>query len=115
MDKMKLLINNDIWTVRFFQDEKYQTVTEDHDGSEAITLPYKKTIDFNLSELTDEAIEHELVHANWYYLCLDENPNISLADLEEMIAVFYTRYNNQIQKQKRLIKKFIKQKKLCAK
>jgi hypothetical protein len=90
MVKCKVKINEDTWTVRTVGTKEMQKEREDGEYIAGLCITGRKTILIHIEHLDDATVCHELYHAYFHYLHLDDTNDLSVGDFEEISASFFT-------------------------
>ncbi len=105
--KFKVTINEDPWTIELLAPDIYEL--RHGTDSKAITDDNDRFIHFNVGYLTLNVIKHEVHHAYWSYLCLDDVETFTPEQMSEITAVFTEKYGEkELNKAKEIYKRFTK-------
>jgi hypothetical protein len=80
-------INEDNWVI-YIADDNDDVIADL--GSAATTDLETKEIFFRRSEIKYKKVKHELYHAYFSYLYLNDTNTLSVSDLEEIMARFFS-------------------------
>lgn len=108
--QVKLKINGDRWIVKVVsQDELLEEMPDNGDMIAGLCIPSEKTIYIEENNVDYTTVLHELYHAYFSALCLDDTSNLTLLDLEEITANFFCNKASEIiRKAKELTKRLKK-------
>jgi hypothetical protein len=90
MVKCKVKINEDTWTVRTVGTKEMQKEREDGEYIAGLCITGCKTILIHVDHLDEPTVCHELYHAYFHSLHLDDTNDLSVGDFEEISASFFT-------------------------
>ena len=76
----------------------------------AMTISYKRRIDFHAEGVDKETLVHELTHAWLYEMCYKSTNNIDVEDLEEIFAELMSKWGRELLDLADAIKEEIKNK-----
>ncbi len=79
-------INGDRWKFIIISEDQMKT---DHQDAAAVCLTEEKEIHITPGTLTLGNLRHELFHAYFSYLYLDDTNTIAILDFEEIMATFF--------------------------
>ena len=96
MIKFHTIINEDKWTVEVLSPTRYSD--EIGDDSFGIMDDDSKTITFNASNLNRSIVKHEVHHAYWSYLCLDDCDSFTTDQIAEITAMFAEKHSDKVRK-----------------
>lgn len=87
-------IRGEKWKLILQSDAKFAKDHPDNLDSTAVTLVEDKTIWFKASEFSEYHVNHELVHAKFKYMCL-EDADMKPDQMEEIFAKYMGEYGKQ--------------------
>lgn len=105
--KLKLKIGHDTWNIHLLSSKDYAKKHPDCDSLAKTNIVWRE-ISFNVDEVNEMIVRHELFHANFSYLCLDEQPKLKFIDFEEIMAVFYSKYHKVMEEQTKIVMRVLK-------
>lgn len=108
--KVRTKINGDNWKIKVVTQEEMREQKKSDEGFEfaGLCVAEEKTIYIDEDSIETRVITHELYHAYFSYLYLDDTNNLTLLDLEEITANFFCNKANDILKQAKTIYKKLK-------
>lgn len=88
--QLRIRINGDLWKFQIVTAKVMAKQKKDHEGEMAgLCVPSEKTIYIDDECIDYDTILHELFHAYFHYLYLDDTTTLKLYDMEEIVAVFF--------------------------
>lgn len=107
--QLKTKINGETWTCRLVSAKEMKAIYgKDKEPAAAFAWAAEKTIYVDWDEIEFSSIAHELVHAYWADLHLDDTNSIPLADIEEIVAGFIAAKGERLLRQARKLTKKLK-------
>jgi hypothetical protein len=107
--QLRRKINGDRWKIKIVNSEEMSSHREDGEHLAALCIPSEKIILIEENNIDLQTITHELVHAHFSYLYLDDTNNIKLDDFEEIMCTFFASKGDEIiAKGKKLTKDLLK-------
>lgn len=95
--EMDIIINELVWHLRLMSHSAFVAEYKRKDiAAMTTTGPDIKRIDFNVRDFSPKYIQHELAHAYWETMPVESTKNITVDDLEEILASFISSYNTPI-------------------
>jgi hypothetical protein len=108
--ELRRKINGSTWTFKIVtakQMKKQREKGEPEAGG--LCVPSEKTIYIDKDCIDRDTICHELIHAYWSDLHLDDTNTVPLEDIEEIVAGMFTAKGEKINRQaKRITKDLLK-------
>lgn len=101
---MRVLINGDKWDIEVVSVKQMKKEREDGDYG-GLCIPADRTIFIAEDSIDLRIVTHELYHAYWSYLYLDDTQTMSVIDVEEIAAGMFTDKATMILKQAKSIHK----------
>lgn len=82
-------LHKDKWLIKVVSNKEMERLA---DGQEVLGLcdAENKTIYIHKDSIDYKTISHEVFHAYWSYLHLDDTNNIEVTDVEEIAASFFS-------------------------
>lgn len=106
--KFKVKIMGAAWTVRLLSEVEFLELNNACENTAAITLPAKKEIHFQYSDLRLSTVRHEVRHAFTSELCI-ESADLSADQMEEVQCTLdENRFEDMDQTARNIYKKIIK-------
>lgn len=102
---MKFKINDDNWNIKVVDVDDMLGHRDDGDCLAGLCIPSDKLILIEENSLDFQTVMHELIHAHWSYLYLDDTNNILSEDFEEIMCGFFVDKGEKILKQAKSIYK----------
>ena len=104
--QIRVRINGDFWKFKIVTAKFMAKQKESADAFAALCVPSERTIYVDEDCIEYDTILHELFHAYFSYLYLDDTTTLTLTDMEEILAVFFcSKAPEIIKKAKTVIKK----------
>lgn len=104
MSQTKCKINGDTWLVKVLSPKEMAKVVGQK-GVAGYADWSTKTISLDQDCVSYELVAHEIHHAYYFYLHLEDTENIQLSDLREIFAdLFATRGRRMDRQAKRIVK-----------
>lgn len=107
--QLRRKINGDKWIIKIVDSEEMGMLREDGEHIAALCIPSEKAIFVEEDSINVVNVTHELVHAYFSYLYLDDTNDIKLADFEEIMCTFFASKGEEIvTKGKKITKDLLK-------
>lgn len=87
--QIKVRINGDNWKIKVVTAKVMAKQKESDDQFAGLCVPSEKTIYLDEDSVDHQTVLHELYHAYFSYLYLDDTTTLTLSDLEEITANFF--------------------------
>lgn len=100
--KLKRKINGNLWTFHIVTAKEMRKQRNDGEFA-GLCVPAERAIYIDEDSVDYETVLHELYHAHFSYLYLDDTTSLQLNDLEEITAVFFCNKAATILKQAKKI------------
>lgn len=105
---IKFKVNGQNWKIKTVTQKEMQEQKSD-DVFAGLCVPQDRTIYIDNESVDFQTICHELVHAYYYYLHLDDTTTLPIGDYEEITASWFTANAEElIKKAKQLTKELQK-------
>lgn len=89
MMKIRRRINDDMWTFKIVNSREMKKQREDGDDIAGLCVSTEKTIYIHKDNVNYNVISHELFHAYFSSLHLDDTEALDIYQLEEIMASFF--------------------------
>lgn len=106
--QIKIKINGDKWTVKIVDSAEMAEQRDDGQDLAGLCVSSERTIYIDDENVAYDIILHELYHAYFSYLYLDDTNSLKLLDLEEITANFFCNKSAEILKKAKDITKKLK-------
>ena len=106
--QIRIRINGDMWKFKIVTAKVMAKQKESDDQFAGLCVPSEKTIYIDEDCIDSETILHELFHAYFSYLYLDDTTTLTLSDMEEILAVFFCSKAGEILKKAANVTKKLK-------
>lgn len=90
MVKKKIKINESYWTVIVVTEKEMSKEHENGEDIAGLCIPARKEILIEERNLDERTVLHEIFHAYFSDLHLSDTSDVSLADVEEVMASFFS-------------------------
>lgn len=99
-------LHKDKWTIKTVTVKQMKKVNDGNEDAEGLCDIAAKTIYIREDHITYDTVAHEIFHAYWSYLYLDNTNNIEVLDVEEIGATFFAAQGEEmVRKAKSIFKK----------
>lgn len=106
---MKTKISGNVWTIEVLTPRQMKRHRADGDELGGLCVPGERAIYISDDSVDYITIAHELYHAYWSYLYLDDTNNVKIGDIEEIAAgMFADKGAEIVKKAKRITKQLEK-------
>lgn len=102
--QIKFKVNGHNWKIRAIDADEMKEIRADGDFA-GLCVPQDRIIYVDESHIDFETICHELYHAYFWYLHLDDVNNLSIGDFEEITASHFAANAEEIIKKARQLTK----------
>lgn len=106
--QLRIRINGDYWKIKVVTPKVMRAQKESDDVFAGLCVPSEKTIYIDNESIDYHVILHELYHAYFSYLYLDDTTTLTLLDLEEITNNFFCSRASEIIKKAKDIEKKLK-------
>lgn len=107
--KLARKINGDRWIFKIVDEDEMKTHREDGEHLAALCVPSERTVYVDHESISLMTVTHELIHAYFSYLYLDDTNGIQLENFEEIMCTFFSSKGEEIlTKAKKITKDLIR-------
>lgn len=106
--QIRIKINGDNWKVKVVTPKVMKKQKLSEDTFAGLCVPSEKTIYLDNESIEYDIILHELYHAYFSYLYLDDTNSLTLLDLEEISANFFCSKAAEMLKKAKVVQKRLK-------
>lgn len=107
--QIKIRINGDTWKIRVITPKEMRKQKISDEVFAGLCVPDEKTIYIDNESIDHHVVLHELYHAYFSYLYLDDTNSLKLLDLEEITANFFCSKAPEILKKAKSVHKKLTQ------
>jgi hypothetical protein len=108
--KHRVKVNGDSWVIKVVDLPEMSTLREDGDELAGLCVPQERRIYILETCVDPGTIKHEVYHAYWSYLHLDDTNNLHVTDVEEIGASHFSAKGEEMIKKSKTIYKALKKK-----
>lgn len=107
--QIKIKVNGDTWKIKIVTPKEMRAQKKSDEVFAGLCVPSERTIYIDNESVEYQIILHELYHAYFSYLYLDDTNSLTLLDLEEITANFFcSKAPELLKKAKEVTKKLTK-------
>jgi chemotaxis signal transduction protein len=106
--KRRIKINEDVWCFKIVDSVEMSEHRPDGDTLAGLCIANEKLILIHEEHVDLNTIMHEMVHAYWSYLYLEDTNTIPIIDFEEIVCGFVVDKSESIIKKARQLTKALK-------
>lgn len=103
--QIRIKVNGDTWKIKVVTPKIMKAQKKSDEAFAGLCVPEEKTIYIDNESINHHVILHELYHAYFSYLYLDDTTTLKLLDLEEITANFFCSKAPEILKKAKTVHK----------
>lgn len=103
--QIRVKINGDTWKIKVVTPKEMKKQKLADEAFAGLCVPSEKTIYIDNESIDMQTITHELYHAYFSYLYLDDTNSLKLLDLEEITANFFCSKAAELLKKAKVVQK----------